>query len=707
MLRLLKIRVTSFRSIEDSGWIPISPPEDENDGSVAPVTSFIGTNESGKTNLLVALWKLKPAEHGELDLIADLPRAEYSELRGRAAEVKFIEAEFLVPPARAAAWSRHCGHPQEDLEQVVVSRYFDGHYSVVFPATEGERTTSTSAIRAELDSARTEIASLTPMKSETALTETLVETLDSVLASVDGWSAEATIADLRAAATVLSGVELGGAPKTSSIVPRYRQAAASIDACIAELGLPRPQDRDGMTELVVEELPHFVYYSTYGNLDSEIYLPHVIDNMQRTDLGTKDGAKARTLKVLFDFVGLSPQEILDLGREHAANAANPTKDEIEAVAKRKKERLVLLDSASTQLTLKFRDWWKQGDYRFDFKADGNHFRIMVSDDRRPEPIELESRSAGLQWFLSFYLVFLVESRGKHSNSFLLLDEPGISLHPVAQEDLSAFFRSLSGQNPLIYSTHSPFMVDPDHLDRVRAVYVDKEGHTAVSEDLRAREREVDQSRSVYPVYAALGLSTTRTMLLGCHPVLVEGPSDQHYLTAMKTILIARGLIQPARELLFFPAGGVRGIKAMIPLLLGKNEQLPIVLLDADQQGSGLKSNLSNGLYKEERERLISVGDFVDLEQAEVEDLIPGALLAEVVGRRFRGPEDTDFDEAYEAGKPIVPQVEVYARAHRLELEEGWKVEIAKRAKARLLRKDVDLGDVVDEVWEPLFKRIIQ
>ena len=50
-------------------------------------------------------------------------------------------------------------------------------------------------------------------------------------------------------------------------------------------------------------------------MDSEIYLPYVIQNMSREGLGAKEAAKARTLRVLFEFVRLSPQEILELGQE--------------------------------------------------------------------------------------------------------------------------------------------------------------------------------------------------------------------------------------------------------------------------------------------------------------------------------------------------------------------------------------------------------
>ena len=53
------------------------------------------------------------------------------------------------------------------------------------------------------------------------------------------------------------------------------------------------------------------------------------------------------------------------------------------------------------------------------------------------------------WFLSFYFVFLVERLGEHRDAVLLLDEPGLSLHPLAQRDLSAVFDSLSEKNGII------------------------------------------------------------------------------------------------------------------------------------------------------------------------------------------------------------------------------------------------------------------
>ena len=114
--------------------------------------------------------------------------------------------------------------------------------------------------------------------------------------------------------------------------------------------------------------------------------------------------------------------------------SEPSKAEIEKAEKDKEERTILLQSAAAKLTKDFRDWWKQGDYNFRFVADGSYFTIWVSDKKRPSEVQLDLRSTGLQWFLSFYLVFLVESQNKHKNAILLLDEAGLTLHPLAQKD---------------------------------------------------------------------------------------------------------------------------------------------------------------------------------------------------------------------------------------------------------------------------------
>ena len=166
-----------------------------------------------------------------------------------------------------------------------------------------------------------------------------------------------------------SGVTSSGL-KGSAIAPLMLQAKQRLEGLKTALNKPAPHSIEEVCKIVVAKLPSFVYYSNYGNLDSEIYLPHVIKNLSRTDLSGTTEAKTRTLRVLFDFVGLDPKEILALGNEVKPEQFQEiTEKQIQEVAEKKKERDVLLQSASSLLTRKFREWWRQGDYTFRFAAE--------------------------------------------------------------------------------------------------------------------------------------------------------------------------------------------------------------------------------------------------------------------------------------------------------------------------------------------------
>jgi len=466
---------------------------------------------------------------------------------------------------------------------------------------------------------------------------------------------------------------------------------------------------EAAVDLVRDHIPKFVYYSTYGNLDSEIYLPHVIANLEREDLGQKEGAKARTLKVLFEFVKLQPKEILELGLEFKApNNRQPTVDEIEAIAEKKKQRSILMQSASSLLTTEFRNWWKQGEYRFRFEADGDHFRIWVADDKRPEEIELEGRSTGLQWFLSFYLVFLVERADAHEDAVLLLDEPGLSLHPLAQRDLSVFFEGLAEDNQLVYTCHSPFLVDADRLDRARKVYVGADGTSKVTADLRGSDGDAAQRGAAYAVHAALGLSVAESLLLGCTPVIVEGPSDQHYLTAIKSILSASGRLKVGRELVFPPAGGAKGVKAVAGILCGKDETLPVALFDGDRVGRSTAESLRKDLYADKPSLVLTVDTYTGIADSEIEDLIPPEYLARQLDRWQRAA-DVPFSDEMKSGEPIVPQIQTWAARHGVVLDPGgWKVELAKRVKSQILKDGAgSIAPSTLDRWTGLFAKFAQ
>lgn len=690
--KLRRFRVTNFRSVDDSGWVEVDN-----------VAALIGTNESGKTNVLLPLWKLNPAKGGAVVPTADYPRKNYNTFRHATPKPVFIEAIFDMGSELARELADKTGMPEAQMREVSVSRRFDSEPVVDFPNADPPRTVDKERVLNVLHTAEMDLTVMTPLKTEEDLKGLSLTVISSAKTKVSGSTAVGAV-QIDELVSLLATVKTDNAPKTSSLVPRYNRLSEDLQAMKSTISLEHPREVVAAVDLVLERLPKFVYYSNYGNLDSEIYLPHVIQNMARKDLGAKEQAKARTLKVLFEFVKLQPKEILELGRDFKdPQNRQPTDEEIAAIAEKKKQRSILLQSASTLLTGQFRSWWKQGEYRFRFEADGDHFRIWVSDDKRPEEIELEGRSTGLQWFLSFYLVFLVESADAHEGAILLLDEPGISLHPLAQRDLSAFFDSLAETNQLIYTSHSPFLVDADRLDRARKVYVGGDGTSKVTADLRASDGDITQRGAGYAVHAALGLTVAESLLLGCEPVIVEGASDQHYLSGIKTLLIASGRLKPGREIVFPPAGGTKGVKAVASILGGRGDRLPVVLLDADLQGQSTAQSLRDGLYADEAQLVLQVADFAGMPNSETEDLIPAEFLVREIDKWQRG-SDVQFADEWKKGAPIVPQIEAWAARHKVELSKpGWKVELSKRVKQKLLAEGAEsvTPDVLNS-WERLF-----
>ncbi|MGH7711366.1 MAG: ATP-dependent nuclease, partial [Gemmatimonadaceae bacterium] len=102
---------------------------------------------------------------------------------------------------------------------------------------------------------------------------------------------------------------------------------------------------------------------------------------------------------------------------------------------------------------------------------GNPKRFLqfrVEDTRHDFSSRLDRRSTGFRWFVSFIASFFEFE--KDASIILLLDEPGLSLHARAQKDLlDAIDTHLSPVRQVIYTTHSPFMVRIEALDRVRIV----------------------------------------------------------------------------------------------------------------------------------------------------------------------------------------------------------------------------------------------
>jgi len=337
----------------------------------------------------------------------------------------------------------------------------------------------------------------------------------------------------------------------------------------------------------------------------------------------------------------------------------------------KELRNVKLNSAGLNISKKFNEWYGQRRHKIRYQADGNYFHIWVSDNRRPNvDIELESRSKGFQWFFSFYLVFLVESNEGHKDAILLLDEPGLHLHPTAQQELLTFFEELATNNPLVYTTHSPFLIDGERIHRVRPVTEDKLGHSRVSMDTWPQDRE-----TIFPLQAAAGYAMVRGLFQHKKNVLVEGMSDYFYLHALNMHCHALGQTGLPDDIYITPCGGAKNVGYIASLFLGQ-EVRPVVFLDGDNAGRVRRDALMKDLYAGHEKAVLMLSDVLQTEECEMEDIIGESVLMPTVNTVLGNKLKLNEDDRTKGS--LVDQIKSAAVRNDIELVDGWKAEVACR-----------------------------
>ena len=443
-----------------------------------------------------------------------------------------------------------------------------------------------------------------------------------------------------------------------------------------------------LNKVIEGELPVFIYFENYGILDSAVYLPRFLE-----DLATDpENPRIRTINAMFKHGKLDAAEIAELGQPVPEDMIQRGQESMDL-------RSMKLNSASLDISKKFNQWFGQRQYEIKYQADGQYFRILVSDDRRPGVnIELESRSKGFQWFFSFYLVFLAESDGRHKDAILLLDEPGLHLHPTAQQELMSFFENLSENNPLVYTTHSPFLIDGERIHRIRPVTEDDTGHSRISVEGWPQDRE-----TIFPLQAAAGYAMVRGLFQHKKNVLVEGLSDYLYLHSLNLHCHALRRQGLPEDIYITPCGGTKMVGPIASLFLGQKVRL-VVLLDSDDEGRIRKDALTKKLYAGNEKAVLMLEDVLEKEKCEIEDILGEAailpVLKKVVGKKVSLNQD-------DRGKgSLVDQIKSAAGRHGVELPDGWKPEVARRiVVAWSTTEPKDMPEEILDRAEALFKAL--
>jgi hypothetical protein len=254
-------------------------------------------------------------------------------------------------------------------------------------------------------------------------------------------------------------------------------------------------------ECIIKRLPTFIYMDDYRTLEGNARLDQVL---QRID---QPLPQDETLLMIFKLAGLDLKKLVEQG-----NSSDPATI---------RERQYDLQDAGEMLTSAVADRWAQNPYKVQFRADGQRFFTEIEElDKNIGMLPLEEQSRGFKWFFSFDLRFMHDSDRTFAECVLLLDEPGMHLHPGSQDDLLRRFDAYARENTLIYTTHLPFLVDLREPRRIHVMKEREDMSASVSDDLAASG--LDEKLTLQ---AALGMKainwrhqvqphTTRSLLVG-------------------------------------------------------------------------------------------------------------------------------------------------------------------------------------------------
>ena len=327
------------------------------------------------------------------------------------------------------------------------------------------------------------------------------------------------------------------------------------------------------TSLIKRHLPKFIYYDEYYQLPSRIVLENFLDE------GVELSDDLKTAKALLDLADININDIIN------------TDDFEDFIAELEATEALISDTL-------FQYWSANQDLNIEFKIDkrtataqrhvntnyGNAttvdtnivehvLDIRVKNSKTRVSLPLQNRSKGFNWFFSFLVWFNKIQADSNSKYILLLDEPGLNLHATAQADLLRFLESLVDKYQVIYTTHSPFMVETTKLNRVRTVFSDSDS-SIVSDSIQQKD-----PNTLFPLQAALGYDIAQNLFISKKNLLVEGVSDLLYLTTISEYLNANNRTGLNEDITIVPTGGLDKVASFISLLRGSKLSI-FCLLDS-------------------------------------------------------------------------------------------------------------------------------
>jgi len=568
---LKSARIQNFRSVDDSGHFTLGKS-----------TCLVGKNEAGKTAILQALEKIKPANgSSEYDKTRDYPRRYLNDYDSRHSgeDAVVTTTQWELEPTDIAAVELFFGKgclPEKNIE--VVKQY----------GTTG--------------------SSWTTHFDESVALEYLIR-----VSNFDA-AEKASIGTPTTAAALITALE-GRAEPT--------EKQAKLLAKLKTYRDSRPALK--VVDILSNKMPKFLYFSHYDRMNGKISVDQLEEHLRLEEISEGD----QVFLDFLDFAGTSLDELKSINQSEDLIA------KVEAASNSITDQIFEYWTQNSSLAVEFshREGREGDDAPFD---SGTIMEARVRNNIHRMTVPFSERSAGFVWFFSFLIKFAKVAKD-NPKLIILLDEPGLTLHAKAQYDLLRYFADkLEPKHQLIFSTHSPFMVPSDKLENVRTVedvveqiapmrYNSK--GTKVSSDVLSTD-----SDTLFPLQSALGYELSQSLFVGNNTLLVEGPSDLLYLKAASSKLKQLGRTSLSEKWTVCPTGGIDKVPAFASLF-GGNKLNIAVLTDFANGQKGKVQRLKESQILNHKQ-VFSIADFVDGEEGDIEDLLSPDLLVKILNSAY-------------------------------------------------------------------------
>ena len=441
-MKLNSVQVTNFKCVDDSGKFHIGN-----------LTCLAGKNESGKTALLQALRRLNPVEDSENDFdeLMEYPRRRRREITSDSILAVNVLTTIweLSEEDFTAVWEIVGQHAFEE-QKVTVRRGYSNETLFDFSLNEAKV-----------------IPFLTSKIPELTMEEK------------ERLSNHANLSELHSALV-----------NSESLTDREAQLQQHIEEHI-----PGLNPRVSVSDLLKERLPRLLYFPTYGTLPGKVSVNEIAEKLENESTQTEGD---RYFLALLSLAGLDITMLRDV--------------------RRSEELIARLEGVSNHMTDEIFEYWSQNsnlEVQFTYIEgrpedpppfhQGHIIGLRVRNQRHRVSVAFDERSTGFVWFFSFLVWFSEMEKRYGDRLIILLDEPGLSLHARAQADLLRYIKeNLLPNSQVIYTTHSPFMIDTDDIFSVRTVEDLLDNGQPIGTKVSNRVISAD-SDTLFPLRAALGL----------------------------------------------------------------------------------------------------------------------------------------------------------------------------------------------------------